>query len=97
MLQDRFVWVKFKIIKGLNYTNLTTSSTATSGNNPIPTGSTIGTPTSAIDGGLLPDLNYSTVTSIEDCPYSRNESITTPLKAIFVPQDYNALNLKSVK
>lgn len=45
--------------------------------------------------GLLPDLNYTTIQAIEDCPFSRTEPATDTLKAVFVPQDYTLFNLKS--
>jgi len=51
--------------------------------------------TGTSDNGLLPDLNYTTIQAVEDCPFSRVGRITDAFKAIFVPQDYSILNLKS--
>jgi hypothetical protein len=48
-----------------------------------------------MENGLQPDFTYSSLSLIEDCPYNRTVPITDGLKAIFVPQDYSILNLKS--
>lgn len=45
--------------------------------------------------GLYPDPTYSVLTSLEDCPFARTVPMTDSLKAIFVPQDYSLLNLRS--
>jgi hypothetical protein len=47
------------------------------------------------ENGLLPDVNYSVLQAVEDLPYARSVPITDTLKAVFVPQDYTLLNLKS--
>jgi hypothetical protein len=47
------------------------------------------------ENGLLPDTNYSVLTAIEDLPFARTVSITDSLKAIFIPQDYTIMTLKS--
>lgn len=44
--------------------------------------------------GLLPDVRYSTLSAIEDCPFSRSVNITETLKGIFIPHDYSVMNLK---
>ena len=48
-------------------------------------------------GGLLADLNYTTVSAIEDCPFARTVNITDPLKCVFIPHDYSALNFRNSK
>ena len=48
-----------------------------------------------LENGLLPTPEYSTLSRIEDCPHARTVEATQSLKAINVPVDYNALNLKS--
>ncbi len=40
-------------------------------------------------------MNYSVITAIEDLPFARTCPITDSLKAIFIPQDYTIMNLKS--
>jgi hypothetical protein len=45
--------------------------------------------------GLLPDVRYSTIGAIEDCPFARSSFITDSMKAIFVPHDTTTLFLKS--
>ena len=45
--------------------------------------------------GLYPDPNYSILSALEDCPFARTLPATDSVKAIFVPQDYTMLNLKS--
>lgn len=47
------------------------------------------------ENALLPDINYTTTTRIEDLPYNKQKPITTSLKAIYVPHDYSTLNLKN--
>jgi hypothetical protein len=37
---------------------------------------------------------YSTISRIEDLPHAKTVEITQALKAISVPVDFNALNLK---
>jgi hypothetical protein len=44
---------------------------------------------------LWPDHSYSTAALIEDCPYSRSDNLTQSMKAIYIPSDFNALNLKN--
>lgn len=44
--------------------------------------------------GLLPDVRYSTLAALEDCPFARTGFITDPLKGIFIPHDSSVLNLK---
>lgn len=44
--------------------------------------------------GLLPDVRYSTLSAIEDCPFARSANITDNLKAIFIPHDQSVLNMK---
>lgn len=48
-----------------------------------------------LENGLMPVAEYSTLQRIEDCPHARTCEITQSLKAINIPVDYNALNLKS--
>lgn len=72
-------WVKNKINLGINYTNI----------------STLPTNAATVENGLQSDIQYSTLQTIEDCPYARVVSVTEPLKGIFVPSDYTALNLKT--
>ena len=43
----------------------------------------------------MPDINYSTTSRLEDLPYAKQKPITTSLKAIYVPHDYSALDLKN--
>jgi hypothetical protein len=50
---------------------------------------------SAGANGLYPDVNYSVLTALEDSPFARTLPITDPMKAVFVPQDYTLMNLKS--
>ncbi len=47
------------------------------------------------ENGLLPDVNYSVQSALEDSNFSRTEDITSRLKAVFIPQDYSMLNMKS--
>jgi len=100
-----------KVSLGLNYTNVSIQKTPTptgtqqSINPIIVNDNTIalglaapglaGSFSGTFDNGLLPDLNYTTIQTIEDCPFARVGRITDSFKAIFVPQDYSILNLKS--
>jgi hypothetical protein len=45
--------------------------------------------------GLLPDVNYTTLTAIEDLPFSRTVPVTETLRGVYVPHDYSLMNLKS--
>lgn len=45
--------------------------------------------------GLLPDPQYSTIQALEDCPFARTAPSLQSMKAVYVPHDYNALNLRS--
>lgn len=57
--------------------------------------SNISDPTAQVGvNGLLPDVRYSTLTALEDCPFARTVFITDPLKGIFIPHDSSVLNLK---
>lgn len=47
------------------------------------------------ENGLLPDTSYTTLQSVEDLPFARSVPITESLKAVFIPQDYTLMNLKS--
>ncbi len=44
--------------------------------------------------GLLPDMNYITMKSIEDCPFRKTCSVVESLQACFIPQDQTCLDLK---
>ena len=44
--------------------------------------------------GLLPDVRYSTLAALEDCPFARTVFATDALKGIFIPHDSSVLNLK---
>lgn len=44
--------------------------------------------------GLLPDMNFTTLKAIEDCPYRVKASIVDSIHGCFVPHDTNVLNLK---
>lgn len=44
--------------------------------------------------GLLPDVRYTTLAAVEDCPFARSASTTENLKGIFIPHDQSVLNLK---
>lgn len=67
------------VTMAINYTNIATA----------PGGST------TLENGLLPDVSFSDITKLEDCPFTRTASIIEGMKAIYVPQDFSALNLKS--
>lgn len=47
------------------------------------------------NSGVLPDVNYSILSAIEDSSFARTVPITTSLKGIYVPQDFATLNFKS--
>ena len=57
--------------------------------------STMNDPTAQVPvNGLLPDVRYSTLSALEDCPFARSVNITESLKGIFIPHDHSVLNLK---
>ena len=47
--------------------------------------------------GFLPDPNYITLKSIEDCPYKQSGSVLDSLHACFIPHDQSVLDLKDPK
>ena len=68
------------VTMGLNYTNQTDPNATTPAGGP---------------NGLLPDVAYSVMTTLEDCPYARTEPTTESLKAVYIPHDHTTLNLKN--
>jgi hypothetical protein len=51
--------------------------------------------TSTYTNGLLPDVRYTTRAALEDCPFAKSVPITETLKGVYIPHDYNQLNLRS--
>ena len=45
--------------------------------------------------GLLPDPNFITLKSIEDCPYKQSCSVVDSVQACFIPHDQAILDLKN--
>jgi hypothetical protein len=45
--------------------------------------------------GFLPDMNFITLKSIEDCPYKQQASVVDSIHAVFIPHDQNVLDLKN--
>jgi hypothetical protein len=44
--------------------------------------------------GLMPDNSYSTLSILEDAPFSVTASPMTPLKGVYIPHDYSCLNFR---
>ena len=65
---------------GINYTSVSSPSGIVAGNDPK---------------GLYPDVTYSTLTALEDCPYARSFHVSESVRAVYVPHDFSALNLRS--
>lgn len=58
--------------------------------------STMSDPNAAVQvNGLMPDVRYSTIGAVEDCPFTRSGFITDSMKAVFVPHDTTTLFMKS--